>query len=151
MFNLLNYRNPFAELARMQRNLASTAGFFDREFGRFGGTDYPAVNMYEGDDDLVLTAQVPGVSVEDLEVSAVNDVLTIKGERHVDDNEKKEGENGARRYHRREIAYGDFVRSLRLPERFDLQAAEAELKDGVLVVAVPKRPESKPKRLTVKS
>jgi HSP20 family protein len=102
-----------------------------------------ALDMYETADDLVVTAAVPGVKAEDLDITITGDVLTIKGETKTETKEDKAN------YHRQERRYGAFTRSVALPVPVQAAKAQASFKDGVLTLTVPKAEESKPKTIKV--
>ena len=104
----------------------------------------PAVNIKENSEQFVLTADIPGVEPEDIEVTMENGVLTIKGERKLETRE--EGDNGYRRVER---AYGSFYRRFTLPDTADAEAISASGKHGVLEVVIPKRAALQPKRIAV--
>lgn len=106
---------------------------------------YPAMNVWANDDGLVLTAEVPGVNPQDIDINVVGETLTLSGERMPD--ELNEGS----RYHRQERGYGKFTRSVQLPFPVDVNEVEASFKDGVLHVAMPRAEEDKPRKITVKS
>ena len=91
----------------------------------------PAMDLVEGDDDLVLRADLPGMSEDDVNIEIKDGVLTISGERRAEHEEKGEG------FHRVERAFGRFSRSLSLPEGVDPEKVEAKFADGVLEVRVP--------------
>ena len=103
----------------------------------------PAVDIQETENELVVTADLPGIDEKDLDVRVENNTLTIRGERK---QEKKvtEGE-----YLRVERAYGSFTRSFSLPNTVDTGAIKAEYHDGVLTVRMPKREEAKPKQVKI--
>jgi HSP20 family protein len=107
--------------------------------------DGPAVDMYETKDDVVVKASVPGVKAEDIDVSVVGDILTIKGEFKQEDNVDKEN------YHRRERRFGSFARTLTLPATVDVDKASAEFEQGVLKLTLPKAEEVKPKTIEIKA
>jgi HSP20 family protein len=104
-----------------------------------------ALDIYETEDELVVKADLPGMRPEDVDVSVVGDVLTIKGETR-DESEIKE-EN----YVRRERRYGSFSRSVRLPTAVEAGEAEASYTDGMLILELPKAEEVKPKRIEVQA
>lgn len=106
----------------------------------------PATDVVETDKEFVFKAELPGVKKEDVSVELEGDVLTIKGER------KEEKEEKGKKMHRVERFYGSFLRSFALPDNVDTKAIRAEMKDGVLEVHVPKTaaPESKPTKVEVK-
>lgn len=102
------------------------------------------VDMYETDDNLVVSADLPGLKPEDVDISITENTLTIKGEFR----SEEEGERG--NVHFQERRYGKFQRSIALPSNVDTNAAEAEFEDGVLQVSLPKSEEAKPKQIKVK-
>lgn len=104
----------------------------------------PSVDIAETDRDFVLIADLPGIAREDLDITLVDDRLTIKGRRHRE-SESKEGN-----VHRVERAYGTFTRTFDLPAAVDTEAVAATYKDGVLEVTVPKAEEARPKQIEVK-
>ncbi|MEY4744835.1 MAG: hypothetical protein RL272_780 [Candidatus Parcubacteria bacterium] len=97
-----------------------------------------AVDVLENDKELVITSAIAGVKPENLEVFVHNDMLTIRGKRHAD----SETEAGAK-YLVRECHWGSFSRSVILPMEIDVDAIAATIKDGVLVVRMPKTHRSK--------
>jgi HSP20 family protein len=103
----------------------------------------PAVDIYEQEGNIVLKAELPGVDPKDVDVRVENNVLTLRGERKVDSDVKKEG------FHRVERAYGTFGRSFTLPTVVDTEKIKAEYKDGVLRVTLPKREEAKAKQISI--
>ena len=106
---------------------------------------YPALNVWTSDEGLNVTAEVPGVRPEDIDISVVGDTLTLSGTR------KPEELDENARYHRQERNYGDFTRSLQLPFPVDVNKVEASFQSGLLMVAMPRAEESKPRKITVKS
>lgn len=106
---------------------------------------YPALNVWANDEGLKVTAEVPGVSPDDIDISVVGDMLTLSGTRKNDELD----ENA--RYHRQERGYGDFTRSLQLPFPVDVNKVEATFHNGLLMVAMPRAEEDKPRKITVKS
>lgn len=111
---------------------------------RTGAQAYPAVNVYTGEDRLVVTAEVPGLDVENIDITVEGDTMTLKGTRPAE--ELRENE----KYHRRERGTGAFSRTLRLPFEVDAAQTDAEYSQGVLTVVLFKPEESKPKKITVK-
>ena len=103
----------------------------------------PAVDIYEGDAQLVLKAELPDMRHEDIDVSVENNTLTIRGERKLDNEIKQEN------FHRIERAYGSFVRSFSLPNTVDPSRIGAEYKNGVLTVKLPMREEAKPRQIQI--
>jgi HSP20 family protein len=104
----------------------------------------PACDIYETANEVVLKAELPEVKKEDVKVLLENNVLILRGERKFE--EKTDLEN----YHRVERQYGEFVRSFTLPMFVDATKINAEFKEGVLIVTLPKHEETKPKHINVK-
>jgi HSP20 family protein len=107
------------------------------------------VDIFERDNQLVIRAAVPGVKPEDLDVSVENNVLTIRGESR---SEFEQGSENTKVY-RREVSYGSFSRSIRLPENLKLDQADAEFNHGFVNITIPKLEEQKPqpRKLNVRS
>jgi HSP20 family protein len=139
--------DPFRNFEeRMRRFLGE--GF--NPFGKFAEENWsvstwsPACDIYETADELIVKAELPEVKKEDVRVSIENNILTIRGER------KFEAETKEEDYHRIERKYGEFTRGFALPNFVDAGKVNAEFKDGVLRVTLPKREETKPKQVEVK-
>lgn len=105
------------------------------------GTYVPAFNVVEKEDGYYITADLPGVRDEDVDVTLQDHHLIISGSRKLE--ERNEGEN----YFVYERRYGNFVRAFALPENADAEAVDAELKNGVLEVRVAKRESAKPRKV----
>ena len=103
----------------------------------------PAVDIYETEGDIVVKAEAPGVDKKDISVDINDGVLTVKGERKNTEEVKEEN------FYRQERVYGKFQRSFQLPEGTDYDKINADFKDGVLTVTIPKAEAKKPKRITV--
>src|SRR6202158_3418030 len=103
----------------------------------------PAVDIYEGEHELVVKADLPDVKPEELDIRVENNILTIRGERKF---EKKVNESN---YLRVERAYGAFSRSFSLANTVNSDAIKAAYKNGVLTLSIPKREEAKPKQIKV--
>ena len=104
----------------------------------------PAVTVYETQDEYVFQAELPGWTREQVSINFENQTLTLSG--------KRELQNGdGRQYHRVEGFYGQFSRSFTVPGVVDFNRVEAEMKDGVLTVHLPKREEAKPRQIEVKT
>ena len=108
-----------------------------------GTARFPSVNIFSTDDNVMVTAEVPGVDPDSIDISAYRDTLTIKGERTLGD--AAEGEE----WHRRERRSGRFARTLRLPYHIDHDSVQAKVKDGVLAIAVNRPEADKPRRISV--
>ena len=142
---------PFRDLVSIQGRMnrlfdeafrGATRGSGDEEEWSLGSWA-PAVDIFEQDGHIVLKAELPGVDPKDVEVRVENNVLTLRGERKLDNDVQKEN------YHRVERAYGSFSRSFTLPTVVDTEKIKAEYRDGVLRVNLPKREEAKPKQISI--
>lgn len=103
----------------------------------------PAMDVVENENNVTIRLDLPGIEPDQVNVEVEGDMLTISGE--TGDTIEQEGE----RYHYRERSYGSFKRSLRLPDYVNADACEASFKNGVLNLTLPKREESRPKRIAV--
>jgi len=103
----------------------------------------PVVDIYENEENIVITAELPGVDKKDMTIDVKGRVLTLKGERSTD-NEVKEDN-----YYRQERSYGKFERAFALPKEVDLEKINADFKDGILKIDIPKAEKSKPKQITI--
>ena len=102
------------------------------------------LDVSENDDAFIVTASVPGMKPDDLDITISDNVLTIKGEYKADETIEEE------RYHIRERRYGSFGRSITLPVTVNADEVSANYEDGVLTLTVPKAEEVKPRRIEVK-
>ena len=107
-------------------------------------SNYPAVNLYQNEEEIVVTTLIPGFDADALEMSVVDNRFTLKG------NPKKEKQETTNTI-REEIASTEFMRSFDLPFKINSEKVGATLKNGVLVVKLPKAEEEKAKKITVKS
>ena len=122
---------------------------FEDTFGRgqAGRNEWaPAVDIHETDVELTFAFELPGIRLEDIEVTAVDGILTIQGERTAD---RKEGEEG--RYHLVERHYGTFMRRFQLPPGVDNEKIEAEVEHGMLQVRIPKAALPQPKKIQIQA
>jgi len=103
----------------------------------------PAVDIYEDENQLVLSAEVPGIEEKDVEIKIEDSTLIILGERKMQKETKEEN------YHRIERAYGSFYRSFTLPNYIDQEKIHAEHENGVLKITMPKKPELKPRKVKI--
>jgi HSP20 family protein len=105
----------------------------------------PSVDIKEENDKYVFIADIPGVDPKDIEVTAENGTLTIKGDR---ENEKKEEKKD---YKRVERSWGSFYRRFSLPDNADADKIDAKSKNGVLEISIPKSESAKPRKIAIKS
>src|SRR6059058_6476242 len=141
--------DPFRDLRSLQEEVnrlftGNMARSFDEE-GIARGSWSPNVDIYENKDQIVLEAELPGMKREDFDLSVENNVVTLRGERHF---EKKDDSDN---YHRVERAYGNFTRSFTLPNTVTAEGATAEYTNGVLRVTLPKREDTKARRIEIKT
>jgi HSP20 family protein len=147
-------RNPTGELATLQERLNQLfsqplaplwrlAG--GSEAALTAGSFVPAVDVYEDEHNIVLTAETPGIDEKDLDISVENNVLTISGERKMENEDKQDN------FHRIERSYGRFTRSFNLPPTVDADNVKAEFNNGVLKITLAKREEAKPKQIKIES
>ncbi len=104
---------------------------------------YPAMNVWSNQDGALITAEVPGVQPEHIDISVVGETLTLTGERLA----PEVGEDA--RYHRQERGYGKFSRSIELPFRVDADQVQATFNQGVLQIRLPRAEEDKPRKISV--
>ncbi|HEY3103062.1 MAG TPA: Hsp20/alpha crystallin family protein [Pyrinomonadaceae bacterium] len=140
--------DPFRDLRSLQDEVnrlftGNVGRTFDDE-GIARGSWNPSVDIYENKEQIVLEAELPGMNREDFDLSIENNVITLRGERHF---EKKDDTDN---YHRVERAYGSFTRSFTLPNTVTGEGATADYRNGVLRVTIPKREETKARRIEVK-
>jgi HSP20 family protein len=110
-----------------------------------GGTESitPAIDVHETADELVVTAALPGIKAEDVEITMTGQTLTLRGEFKADDEVKKD------QYLYRERRFGSFSRTLQLPVRVQGDRAQASFTDGVLTLSIPKAEEVKPRQIRI--
>lgn len=135
-------RNPWRELDQLTNRLGR---MFDTDWPTpsSGGDWMPAVNVEESQDELLLTAELPGMTDDDVEIELENNILTIRGER------TEERSDGERRFHLWERRYGSFQRSFTLPRTVQADGISAEFENGLLRVHMPKAPEAKGRRIEI--
>jgi HSP20 family protein len=132
----------------MERLHREVDRLFSDSFSLAGGRtapSYPAINVWTNEEGAVLTAELPGVDPQDIDISVVGDTLTLSGDRQpaaLEDGDK---------YHRRERGYGKFNRSFQLPFKVETDHVEAIFEKGVLHLSLPRAEADKPKKISVKS
>ena len=136
MITNMFYGSPFRDMRLLQEevNRLAQSGPAPRSF--------PAINVYAHQDGIVITAELPGVHSDDLEITVHRDTITLRGERQDEPAE-------ARAYHRRERGRGIFVRTFGLPFQVDPDKVDAKLKDGILTLHLQRPEHDKPKRIRV--
>lgn len=108
------------------------------------GADYPPVNVWRGEDGVIVTAEIPGVSLESLELTVHQNTLTIKGTR------EPQVKTGEVNFHRRERTFGPFARSILLPFGVDSERVKAATENGILTVELPRPEADKPRKINIK-
>jgi HSP20 family protein len=139
--------SPFADLNRIRNEIDR---LFEDPFALTTGTSFfegwqPSLDVYDDKDRITIKAELPGMKLEDIDVSVHGNVLAISGER------KHEEEHKERESYRAERYFGRFQRSLTLPAAVDAGKVQATYKDGILTVECPKSEEAKPKQIQVKT
>ena len=138
--------DPFREMFDLQRRINQ---LFDNRSATTANEGValsawtPAVDIYEDENAFLIKVELPEVGREDVKVNLHDNTLSISGERRFENEEKREG------YHRVERSYGQFYRSFMLPPNVNVEAIDAQFKDGVLRLTLPKKEEAKPKQITV--
>jgi HSP20 family protein len=130
--------DPFAEIRRMQNEVS-------RLFADAQASAFPPINLWVGEDTLVVTAEVPGITPDDLNLMVREDTLTIQGRRPV----PNEGDGIA--WHQRERAYGGFSRTIGLPGRVDPDKVQARFTNGVLEIELHRPEADRPRKIEIRS
>jgi HSP20 family protein len=133
----------FRELDHMQRRMERMARAFSPFYN--GPAGYPAVNVWFKEDELMVSAELPGFTPEAINLSVLGDTLTLSGSRK----EEELPENA--QYHRNECAFGDFNRTIRLPFSVDADQVNATYENGLLTVKLVRAEADKPRKINVKS
>lgn len=138
------FRNPWAEFERIRQGLDELSRtYIDKGKPQSRANVYPALNIYEENDRLIVTAELPGIKAQDLELSIEGETLTIQGKR-----DSKQNEPGIS-YHRREIEPGNFSRAITLPIKVDADQIGAKLNNGILVITLMKASAVTPRQIKV--
>jgi HSP20 family protein len=115
-----------------------------RERGWRAAPSYPAMNVWTNDEGGMVTAEMPGVDPQEIDISVEDDTLTLRGSRQVDGPENVT-------YHRRERGSGSFARSVQLPFRVEADQVEATFDQGVLTIELPRAESDKPHKIAIQS
>lgn len=132
-------RSLWREMDRLQREMNRVVS----NFAPPGSRGFPPLNMWASEQDVVLTAELPGVDPDELDVSVIGDTVTLSGRRELD----AEGDDV--RYHRHERWHGEFTRTVQLPFHIDVEQVDANFKKGVLMLTLPRAPEDRPRRIEI--
>ena len=138
------FRNAASLQDRINRMFDDTFSRMDTNLGDSAiGAWKPAVDIYETEEAIVIEAELPGMKKDDVNVEVNDNVLSIKGER------SQESEDRGENYYRRERVSGKFYRAFNLPMEVNIEKITAKFKDGILTLEVPKPEEKKPKKINV--
>jgi len=137
--------SPWREMARLQRDMNRLLSGTSRGPGWSVAPSYPAMNVWSDADGVVVTAELPGMDPEEIEISVQDDTLTLRGSRTLD--EVPEGGT----YHRRERGSGSFTRSFQLPFPVESAKVAASYEKGVLKVTLPRAEADKPKKIAIRA
>jgi HSP20 family protein len=145
---IIRRNDPFRDMLALQDQLFRTFDSAYRGSGRedeqsMVATWSPLVDVFEDGEGITLKAELPEVDVKDVDIQVEGNTLTLKGERKLENEEKRDG------YHRIERTYGTFGRTFTLPSTVDVENIRAESKDGVLRLFLPKKAETKPRQIKV--
>ena len=136
--------DPFRELLDIKDDFDRMIDrLFKSEFSLWEGRGAPPVDIYEDEDNIIVKAEVPGISKENLSVTLSDDTLTISAK------DVKEKEIKKENYYRKEIRRGGFTRSFTLPCAVDRNKVKATMKDGILEIVLPKAEEAKEKEIKI--
>jgi len=148
---LTTTRRPFESFQTLRRlnnvldEAFGTWPFQQDESGAITSAWHPAVDVLDDRDAVKIVAELPGVKPEDVKLSLENSLLTIRGEK------KQEAEERTERGHRYERSYGSFERTFMLPSTVDADKISAEYRNGVLTIAVPKAERARPREIPVRA
>ncbi len=144
MYRRFQRPSIWQEMDQLQREMNRLFDTTSR--GRvFNSPSYPAINIWTNEEGQLISAEMPGVHPDDLEIDVTGDALSISGERKPDEVAKDA------RYHRRERNYGTFSRTVQLPFMVDTNKVEASFANGVLLISLPRAEADKPRKITIKS
>jgi HSP20 family protein len=139
------WRPSWRELERLRREMNQFTGDWPRRAGWDVAPGYPAMNVWTTEDNALVTAELPGVNLEDIDISVEDEMLSVRGDR------QPEALEEGTTYHRRERRHGPFVRTFRLPFRVAADAVEANYQKGVLSITLPRAEADKPRKIEIKA
>lgn len=132
--------DPFREINQLQQEINRQSPGYR---GRTG--EYPKFNVWENNDELLMEAEIPGMKTEDLDIVLENDTIRIKGTKKAPETGEKDS------FVKRELLYGNFSRSIKLPYRVDPNKVKARIKDGILTITLSRPEDEKPKKIDITS
>lgn len=139
------WRSGEREMERLRREVDRLFANWPTRAAWSGAPAFPAMNVWADEDSAVVTAELPGVRIEDVDISVEKDALTLRGSRRPEETDEDAT------YHRRERRYGDFQRAFRMSFQVEPNKVEADLKNGVLSVLLPRAEADKPKKIEIKA
>lgn len=137
--------SPWQEMKRLRRDMRRLLATMPTRAALSTPSSFPAMNVWTNEDGVLITAELPGIDAQDIDISVQDGALTLRGSREPD-----EVEEGAT-YHRRERRYGRFTRVFDLPFAVEEDQVEATLNNGVLQISLPRSEADKPKKIAVKA
>jgi len=143
MFRRTYTPNLWDEMDRLQREMNRLFDNIDRATPSVSG--FPAMNVWMSEDGAVVTAELPGMDVKDLDISVSGETLSVTGERKADDLPKDAV------YQRQERNFGKFTRTIDLPFQIDANKVQANLEKGILRILLPRAEQDKPRKITIKA
>lgn len=144
LFQRVSDNDLFASMREMQR-LQSSLNRLLSHPATNRAAEFPPINVWTSENGAIVRAEIPGVAADDVEISLVNDTLTLRGSRKTE--ELSEGESR----HRQERGYGQFTRSLQLPFGVEAEKVQAKFTNGVLQITLPRAEAEKPRKISVVS
>jgi HSP20 family protein len=142
MYRTFQNNSIWNEMGRLQRDMNMLAGMF-AGMGQVSAHAFPAMNLWSNEEQALVTVEIPGVKIENLEITVSGDTLTLKGSRQPD----AAADNAST--HRQERGSGQFVRNIRLPFAVEADHVEASLKNGVLQIQLPRANSDKPHKINI--
>jgi HSP20 family protein len=139
------WMSSWREMERLRREMNRLLEDWPGQLRLSAAPGYPALNLWTNEDSAVVTAELPGVSPDQIDISVEDDVLAVRGRREPE--ALVEGVT----YHRRERLFGAFARTLRLPFRVDAGKVEAVFANGVLSITLPRAEADKPKKIAIRA
>jgi HSP20 family protein len=144
MYKRYRYPSIWSDMNRMQREMDKLFKYYSPQRTP-KSVGYPPINIWADEENALITAEIPGVAKEDLDINVTGDTLTISGER------KSEEQPEETLFHRQERAFGNFNRSIQLPYTVDVNKVSASFKNGLLEITLPRVEAEKPKKIKIKA
>ncbi|MGD0275427.1 MAG: Hsp20/alpha crystallin family protein [Syntrophales bacterium] len=139
-WNIGRFSDVLPEMQRLQREMNRVLSFITEPYG---DDEFPPMNVWISESDIIVTAEIPGIDRDQLDISITNDILTISGQRD------REVLKAVESYHRQERNYGKFARTLQVPFNLDSEKAQAKYEKGILHIKMPRAESDKPKKITI--